>query len=412
MIVTFIIPYYHNIYESLGIGYIASYCRKNFDGKLDFRFFHENFDSSINIIASAVESDIVAFSCTTSTYQRGIMLARVIKNTNPKVHIVFGGWHVTTEPYIEDQDCIDQVVIGEGEDGFLQVLNGKRNLWVLSKHKGFEDLPWPDRTLIRNERNLELCNQMSGERVISFQSRRGCPFTCAMCAEHIMSNHNIRVRDTDDLLDEIEIIVNIYSSDRFRFVDPTWCYPKSAAVEFCEKKIRRDFRMNWEAMGHASFLDKDLLKLMKKANCNQVNIGVESGSQKILNDMKKGVTVDKIRKVFQWGKELDLRMRAFFILGMPNEDEESIRATKELAREINPDTFGMTIFCPFPGSKYYNYNKFYGVDWSMADEYDNDFWNTKNYSNSDLKRIQREFAEEFKDKLPWHQKYILEREDG
>lgn len=412
MKVTFIVPYYHNIYESLGVGYIASYCRKNFDGELDFRFFHEYFDDVINIIASAVESDIVAFSCTTPTYQRGIMLASVIKKTNPSVHIVFGGWHVTTEPHISNGGCIDQIIIGEGEAGFLKVLNGNRDIRLLSNHRKFDDLPWPDRNLIRNERNLDLCYKMSGERIISFQSRRGCPFKCAMCAEYIMSTHNIRLRNVEDLLDEIEFMTDLYSADRFRFVDPTWCYPKKSAVEFCEEKIKRNFTMQWEAMGHAGFLDKELLSLMKRANCNQVNIGVESGSQKILNDIKKGLTVKKVRKVFEWGKELDLHMRAFFILGMPNEDEDSIRDTKSLIREIDPDIFGMTILCPYPGSSFYDYEKYKDIDWSQADEYDNDFWNTKNYSNSDLKRIQREFTDEFNDKLPWHQRYILEEKNG
>jgi len=156
-------------------------------------------------------------------------------------------------------------------------------------------------------------------------------------------------------------------------------------------------------MIHSAFVDKELLELIKESGCNQVNIGVESGSQKLLNEMKKGLTVEKTKKVFKWGKEVGLDMRGFFILGMPNETKATIEETKQLVREIKPDVFGMTILTPFPGSDLYS-KKYENEDWSECDEYSCDFWETKNFTNTELVRVQKEFNDEFVDNLVNHKR--------
>jgi len=406
-------PFYPNIWENLNFGLLAAYCQKNYKGKLDFEFYHGNFDDENTIIKQAAAADIAAFSCTTPTFKNGFELAKKIKSLNKNIRIVFGGWHTTcTTEWHQDEyeGVIDQIVVGEGERAFLDILNGNKDRLIFGKPDiEFSDLPWPDRTLIQQTRTLDLCFQMCGERIMSLQSRRGCPFSCKMCGEHCMSNHNVRVRDPEDTLNEIEAVDKEYNISKFKTVDPTWCYPKSAASAFCEEKLRRNNLLPWECMVHTSFLTKDLLKLMKRANCVQMNIGVESGSQQLLNDMGKGVTVEKIRKVFEWGKEIGIERRAFFLLGMPNETECTVEETRQLVRAIDPDVFGMTILCPYPGSSFYDSEKHKDVDWSKADEYSNDFWETKNFSNEELKEIQKGFAEEFKDKVPWHQRFIMER---
>ena len=219
-----------------------------------------------------------------------------------------------------------------------------------------------------------------------------------------MTNNNVRVRDPEDLMNEIEHTFNKYNASMFKFVDPTWCYPKSAARDFCLEKIKRKNDFQWEGMAHAAFIDKEMMELMKESGCKQINIGAESGSQKLLNDMRKGVTVSKIKKVFKWGKDLGINMRGFFILGMPEESEETLEQTRQLIRDIKPDVFGMTLLTPFPGSEYYK-EEYKDLDWSGCDEYSNDFWRTKNFSNKDLKKIQSEFNNEFKDTLVPHQQH-------
>ena len=123
MKITFINPYYHNIWESIGVGYIISYCLKNYKDNLEINFFQGMFDSDEEIIKGSFNSDIIAFSCTSPSFMRGVDLSLKIKKLNPKIKSVFGGWHVTA---LKDKSLIngvDQIVIGEGEKAFLDILS-------------------------------------------------------------------------------------------------------------------------------------------------------------------------------------------------------------------------------------------------------------------------------------------------
>ena len=405
MKISFIQPYFKNIWEPLGIGYISSYIKKNYKGDLDINFFHGNFDDEKDIILQSAKSDIIAISTTTPTFKKGIELATKIKIISrfDRVKVVFGGWHVTAAGIpIKYRNVVDTTIIGEGELLFLDLLNDVYRDYYQPLE--FSDLPWPDRELIKQEKTLDLCEKMCGERIASFQSRRGCPMSCTFCAEKCMTGGlPIRVRDPEDVLDEIECVDEKYKITQFKFIDSTWSFPKRATFEFCEAKIKRGNKLSFEAMIHASFVTREMLEIAKEAGCNQLNVGVESGSQKLLNDMKKGVTVEKIKKVFRWGKKLGINMRGFFILGMPNESLESIEQTRQLIRKINADIVGFTILTPFPGSDLYS-DKYKDIDWSECDEYSNDFWETKNFTNQQLKDVQKSLNEEFKDILVSHQK--------
>lgn len=405
MKVLFVSPFYGNVWEPLGIGYIISYCKKHNLG-VEFDFCHGNFDDNATIVNKGVNSDIVAFSATSPTVSEALRLAKAIKEKNPNVKTILGGWHSTCL-FGESFPYIDYSIEGEGEYYFSTLLTVLVNPHVTKqpyKYLYFDELPWPDRKAIKQERHLELCYQMCGLRIGSFQSRRGCPMECAFCGECNMTEHNVRVRDPEDTLDEIDAVNTDYHIDMFKFVDPTWCYPKSAAYDFCSSKIRRRNNLPWEAMGHAAFLTKDLLKFMKESNCKQINIGVESGNQQILNDMNKGVTKEKIKKVFDWCHELGLESRGFFLFGMPNDTLKTAEETFDFVKEINPDVFGMTLLCPYPGTAFYDHGKYHNIDWSKADEYQNDFWRTDNFTNDDLKRVQKVFYKAFKNKIAPHMK--------
>lgn len=399
MKVLLIQPDYHNVWEPLGLGYIASYCRKH-RPDVDFKFYNEKLDNIIEFDKLVKWSNIIGISATTPTYRKAVGLARHIQTYYKNKIVVLGGWHTTALKDIPDQS-IDQIVVGEGESAFLDIINGNTDLVVNGRMMEFSELPWPDRKLIKNDKMLSLCQEMCGERILSFQSRRGCPMKCAMCGEVNMSQNCIRSRDVNELLDEIVQKSKEYNATKFKFVDPTWCYPKSYVYEFCKEKIKLNFTLKWEAMVHAAFLDEDMMKIMKEANCEQVNVGCESGSQKILNDIGKGVTVSKIKKVFSIGHKLSINMRAFFMIGMPNESFETINDTKELIKEIQPDVLGVSIFTPYPGTKFYN-DSYSDIDWYYCDEYDNDFWSSKYITNEGLKKAQKEIIDEFKDKACWH----------
>ena len=407
MKVVFIIPRYVSFWEPLSVAYISSYIKHNYSGKLDVKFFHDNFDNFVEIVKAASEANIVGISCTTTTYKRAVEIAETIKLvSNPR--IVLGGWHPTTmhaAKAIHGIDHVfDQVVVGEGEGAFLSVLNGKKDHIVFGEKLNFYDLYWPDREIIKESRHLDYCEHNWNERIASFSSRRGCSHSCTMCGEYAMSHNLVRIRNNTDLLDEIDVVNKQYNITKLKFLDPTFAYPKEATIDFCKEKIKRKNQLPWECMGHGAYLDEEVLKLMKIANCYQVNIGCESGDPNILKEIKKGITIKKIKEVFKIGHDVGLDMRAFFMVGFVNETQESFEMTKQLVRDIKPNVVGCTILTPFPGSLYYDNNKYKDLDWSGCNEYSNDFWETENFTNTELKMMQKEFNREFKDILVEHQR--------
>jgi anaerobic magnesium-protoporphyrin IX monomethyl ester cyclase len=412
MKVTLVQPYYFNIWEPIGLGYIASYCKKHFKGHVDFNFYQSYFDSNEKIIDGARDSDVVAFSCTSPTFKHGVRLAKRLKRINPKIRTVFGGHHVSALKDMITEECIDQIVVGEGEKAFLQVLEGNKDKIVLGQTATFEELPWPDRELINNRRTVKLCYKMIGRRITSFQANRVCPFRCKYCAEKAVTGvynrktNPIRSRNVSDLMDEIEFVADRYQLDFFKFVDATFNVSAESVISFCEEKIRRNFDIEWECMIHAAPAEKEMFPWLKRANCKQIDVGCESGSPTVLKHIRKGTTVEKIMNVFDWAKECDIKRRAFFILGIPIEKKEDILMTKKLAEKIEPDVFGVTILCPYPGCDYYDHKTMKDIAWEKTDEYSNDFWHTENFSNSELKQWQQSLTKIFNANLAWHHRII------
>lgn len=412
MKVTLVQPYYFNIWESIGLAYIAAYCKKNFSGQLEFYFFQSFFDKDDDVVSQASMSDIVAFSCTSPTFKHGLLLAEQIKLRNPRVKIVFGGNHVSALKDLIKDVVIDQIVVGEGEQAFLEILEGNNDKIVKGRPLEFSQLPWPDRELVRNDRTVNLCYQMTGKRIASFQGNRVCPFHCSYCSEKAVSgiynskSNPVRSRDVVDLLNEIESVAKNYKLDSFKFVDATFDTSVDYVISFCKEKIRRNNQLEWECMIHASLADKEMFSWLKKAGCMQINVGCESGSLRILNAMKKGVTPERIKNVFDWAKENEIRRRAFFIIGMPEETEEDLLLTEEFAVNLMPDVFGVTILCPYPGSDLYDHSTMSLIEWDKTDEYSNEFWATSHFSNKQLKTWQNRLSAKFAENLAWHQQVI------
>jgi radical SAM superfamily enzyme YgiQ (UPF0313 family) len=396
--------YYSNIWEPLWSGYLSSYIKNNYNGKISIEFYHGNFDKEEDIINASVKSDIVAFSATTCVFQSVIELTKKIKIINKNVKIVLGGFHVTATKENPAPEYIDHIIIGEGETGLLEILNGNTDRIIYGKMLSFSQISWPDREVFNEKRHLDYCEQVCNQRILSLVSKRGCSHSCEICSEKFMSHNNVRYRSINDTLDEIDYCKNKYNINYFKFADPTWVEKDPAqAIEFCEEKIKRNNNLPWQCMLHSAYITKDILTLLKKANCDQIAIGCESGSQKILNEINKGTTPQKIRNVFKWGREVGLDMRAFFIAGTIGETKETLEETRQLIKDINPSVFGMTLLCPYPSTKYYR-DEFKDWDWKLAGEYDNPYWSTSNFTNQELKDIIKEFNNEFKDKLVSHQR--------
>jgi radical SAM superfamily enzyme YgiQ (UPF0313 family) len=413
MKITFIQPFYENVWESLGLGSIIAYV-KEYSGEedLEISYYQGKFDSDSVIVDGAYDSDIVAFSCTSPAFDHGLSLARQIKTRNPNVHTVFGGWHPTALPDdVIKRSCVDQVIVGEGEVAMVRVVLGSRNPIILGRNiDPLSELPNPDRAEIRQGRCVDLCEEMTGVRSASFQYSRGCRANCAFCAEKIMTGYPdlkknpMRTRDVENLLTEIEGVSLSYNLNYFKFVDATFDRDIDTVLAFCQAKINRRNTTPWEANIHPGFVqDEQVFNALAEANCVQINVGVESGSPYILKDIGKGTNLTAIKNVFKWAKQYGIKRRAFVILGMPQETPEDMRLTEELLDEIEPEVVGFTILAPYPGTDFYDEEKHKYVEWSKVDEYSNDIWCTPHISNERLKEEQARLVNKYKDDICWRQ---------
>jgi len=413
MKITFIQPFYQNVWECLGLGSIIAYV-KEYSGEedLEINYYQGKFDSNHDIVNGSVDSDIVAFSCTSPAYAHGLRIAREIKQRNPLVHIVFGGWHPTALPdEVIKQDEVDQVIVGEGELAMVRcVLGSRKPILYGGVMDPLDDLPNPDRAEIRQGRCVDLCEDMTGLRSASFQLSRGCRVHCAFCAEKIMTGYPsliknpMRSRNINTLLDEIEATTLSYNLNYFKFVDATFDRDVTTVATFCLAKTLRKNKTPWEANIHPGFVQEEkVFEMLANANCTQINVGVESGSPYILRDVGKGTNLTAIKNVFKWAKRYGIKTRAFVLLGMPHETKEDQRLTEELLDEIKPDVVGFTILAPYPGTDFYDAEKHKFVDWSDVDEYSNAIWSTDHFTNEELREVQARLVDKYKDDICYRQ---------
>lgn len=399
-------PYYENIWEPIGLGFIASYLKKHYKGELDVQCFQGNFDTDKTIVDACVGASVVGFSCTSPAWPHALKLAKQIKERSPSTRTVVGGFHPSALPEESAaEEFVDQVVVGEGEKAFLDIVNGKTDKIVHGTKLPMNELEWPDRDVIKNHRTVNLCESMNSKRTASFQCNRVCPLSCAFCAERIVTGrfnrrtNPIRTREISELCDEIEHVIEKYDLNYFKFVDATFDISADLVIRFCKEKIKRGITCEWECLIHASFATEEMFEWLKKSQCHQVNIGVESGSNRILRDIGKGLQVKTVKNVFAWAKKHGVERRGFFLLGMPNETREDLLLTEKLIDEIEPDVVGFTILCPYPGTKLYDPELHKDVDWEHADEYSNDFWHTEHFTNIELKAQQAYFKTKYDLKL-------------
>jgi radical SAM superfamily enzyme YgiQ (UPF0313 family) len=403
---------YFNSWEALGLGYIGAYVASHVPD-IELSFMQGCFDDDDTIVSTCAAANIVAFSCTSPSFAHAASIARKVKAINPNVWTVVGGYHVSAL----QTEClgkgIDQIVIGEGEAAMLEIVKGNRDPVVRGRIMEFRELAWPDRQLIRNDRNIAVAFNENGKRITSFQSHRACPFMCRYCCDGFnkvlygnVRKAPMRYRPVSDLLDEIATVSEDYQLDLVKFADPTWNTNIDWVMEYCKEKIARNLSIPFYPNIHAAMCSEEMFDLMARAGCYEVAIGVESGSPRILKQIGKGTTVETIRRCVRWAKKAGILCRGYFIVGMPDETDDDLRRTEEFADELDLDEYGFTLLCPYPGTAMYDPVKFKDVDWEQADEYSNDFWNGSALSNAEFKAWQQRLATRFSKKLTWHHRVL------
>jgi radical SAM superfamily enzyme YgiQ (UPF0313 family) len=374
-----------NYWQPLGTLYVAACLQR---AGHEVKFLNGAFMSHDEIIAEVkgYSPEFVGIYSTTFGWPRAKRTARDIKDVLKETFICVGGPYpiAMQERCLEDEDAeaIDAVVTGEGEltvPEMLQMLQSDRSLrgvkGVVFREKDriiknpprplIEDLdsiPFPARELL-GDPNKYIPPPATYRRkpVATMITSRGCKRRCIFCFQIDPERKSgIRYRSVDNVLAEIETLLR-QGYKEIKFLDDTFAADYNRAMEIAEEIKRRRLKFTWFVSACVDQVDKPLLQAFKDAGCWAILFGAESGVQKNLNTIKKGITLEQTRRAVKAAKEVGLKVSTPFIFGIPGETFEEGLKTIEFALELDPDIANFHAITPFPGTYLYNNLEKYGT---------------------------------------------------
>ena len=341
-------------YPPLGILYLAAVLRKEKISVkiIDVGVENQSVEETIGIIKQK-KPVVVGITAMTPVLQGALILAKNIKEKyKGEVKIAIGGPHVSADGYfIKRNKYFDFAVQGESETTFLELiknlLKGKtiKGVYVGKPVKNLDEIPWPARDLINIHQYLKRA---------SLIATRGCPFHCYYCSRPAVSDL-VRCRSPKDIINEMEMLYEDCDGD-YLFQDDSLTIRRNHTIEFCQELLKRSKKFYWAGYTRVDLVDEELLKLMARAGCYSLTFGIESGNEKLRNDViGKHFSNDKVKKAILLCKKYGIDADGFFMFGHPGETKEQVRETIGFILENPFNIIGVSIATPFPGSRLWDY---------------------------------------------------------
>lgn len=264
---------------------------------------------------------------------------------NQKSRIIIYGFDSMINPQRYNFDFRISIISGEPE--FLvanQILKAANK--SMYTQKGIQYLPLPAFDLVDMKR---YGYPIMGNRFSLIEFSRGCPYDCIFCSK-IMYPKKYQTKTLKQTIQEI-LNLKAMGIDNLYFIDLEFCIRKEAIIELCREIIRNSIKVKWAIQSRIDHLDKGLLSAMKEAGCCLIHLGVESGSQKILDTTNKKIKLEQIRQTFNMVKEYGIKTLAYFMFGNLNETREDILKTINFSKELNPDYASFVLVSKYPGSE-------------------------------------------------------------
>lgn len=407
--------YHHQLYLPLGLAYLAAVleCLGHEVKVIDCPAQGADHEKLGDELAS-FEPMMIGITSMTPTINSAVLSARVAKETCPDAVVVLGGPHVTfmDREILSQEIAVDVIVRGEGEQTFLELAqtmfskalhtvagitfrDGNRIIRTQDRNyiKKLDELPRPAYKYFQLDRY-----RLFGRRILPVITSRGCPYQCSFCVTSRLFGRTFRARSPGNVVDELEWLRDAYGADAFTFYDDTITFDKKRMLEICEKIRSRRIDIPWDCQTRVDHVSKEILVQMRKANCQQVLLGVESGCQKILNAIKKGTTVEQNERAIKLAKEAGLFVAISVIIGYPGETEDTLKQTLHFIKRTKPDDVYLCVATPYPGTALRTLIEKMGLNLSMEwESYDT---TTPVFENPSLpaekiKRLRRNFYDDF-----------------
>lgn len=356
-----------------GLLWVAAVLREK---GFDVRVYDRNADDrDVKDIIKEFKPKIVGVSVLTGkVILDAIYVSKIIKSEMGDTIVVWGGLHPTLFPeHVLSEKFVDYVVMGEGEYPMTELtehlLQNKRKLEDIlnigykkeGEHKlnplrdfiDINELPAPAFDLI--DMNKYFLFRPYARKTVVLMTSRGCPYNCVFCYNKKVNKSKWRGMSARKLVDLIKLIKSKYNVNGFLFHDDNFDADAKRLKEFCNILIDERIGIKWEHFSRVNYAEKERLALAKKAGCEHIAYGLESGSERILKLIKKRQTVAQIEKAINLCKEVGISTSCGSIIGYPFETEEDLEETTKLFDRLKPTLVFTTIYNPYPGSDLYDY---------------------------------------------------------
>ena len=331
--------------------------------------------------------DYLLINIATPTLEHDLDAVKIAKQICPNIKTIAKGAAFLTFglAILEEHKDLDIGILGEAEETLREILEGKSMPKVLGIYyrddllikftgqrpfiEDLDSIPFPARHLVDNS----IYRRPDNNKVqATIKVSRGCPFHCFFCLATPVSGAKVRRRSVQNILEEIKECVEKYNITNFLFWSDIFNLDRKWVFELCQAIIDSGLKITWSANTRADTADLEMAQKMYESGCRLVSIGVESGSQYMLDKMGKKITLDDIRNTVKIFKKAKIRIYNYFVIGLPWESEETVEDTIRFAIELDSDFISFYTATPLPGSTFYSYareHNLFDKDTSFANAY-------------------------------------------
>jgi len=369
----------------LGIASLAAYLRerKIEVGVIDAVIKNYNFTETAKIAVNT-GAKIIGISCLTENRYAALKTLKAIKEINPEIITIIGGLHATfsAELILKNYKFVDIVVKGEGEETLLELIKKIRlnkhldGVLGISFRKDGEVIINPSRPFIPNIETLPMPAydlfpmkdyalppdvKLKVKQTSLVTTSRGCPMKCKFCETTNAWGRKVRGTSPERLFEIISYLYKNFDIDYIRFADDLFTLNREKVIGFCNLLIKSKLPIRFRIQARVDTVDLEELKLLKKAGCDLIEYGAESGSDNVLKAVGKNITSEKIKNAVKITREAGIDVKYFLIVGSLKEMPEDTWQTFQLIKETKPDWIGINALTIYPGTEVYDIAKKEGI---------------------------------------------------
>lgn len=339
---------------------------------------------------------VVGISAKSQNFKSALVVAKLAKAFNNQTTVIVGGPHpsMVREEVLAHPE-IDICVVGEGERTIVEVLEAVAagepldDIHGIIFRKDGQILRTPPREPIDDLDCLAFPHEDAAdllkdhdlypiEAFANIFATRGCAYNCFFCGSREIWSRKVRFRSPENVTSEIRHLQEL-GVKRIHFDDDTFGVNKGYINDLCNALIRDCPGLKWSCEIHVKLVDEQTISLMKKAGCCWIQLGVESGNNAILSQIRKGITIDQAFDACRIIKRRGIGLEVFFIVGFPQDTEETIRDTVAAMKKIKCDNISYSIFTPYPGTEAFQFCRDHGL---IGDDFDVSLYNHQSPANS------------------------------